>query len=91
MACSWSPNSRYACQTSSFYQQGVDDIPLDDVRLSLRALRLSPEVVPPQCDLLELVKQEDSLALGLGDRFHDQLHSPCRRIELFNEQRVVTQ
>lgn len=44
-------------------QEGVDDVSLHDIWLSLWALWLPPKVILPLCDLLQLVEQEYALAL----------------------------
>jgi len=45
------------------YEQGIDNVSLDDIRLSLGAFGLPPEIILPLRNLLELVEQENTLAL----------------------------
>jgi len=44
-------------------EEGIDNVSLDDVRLRLGAFGLPPEIILPLRDLLELVEQENTLAL----------------------------
>ena len=71
-------------------QQRINDIALHDIGLSLRAFRFPPEIVFPLSDLLQFVKQEDSLSLRFGDRLHNPPYGSSSLLEFFDKQRVIT-
>lgn len=71
-------------------QKRVDDVALDDVGFSLRALRFPPEVVLPLSDLLKFVEQEDALALRFGYGLHNPPDSARCLLELLHKEGVIT-
>lgn len=69
-------------------QQRVHDVPLHDVRLSLRGLRLPPEIVLPLGDLSQFIEQENAPSLRLSDWLHDP--HPLRLFEFFHKQWIIS-
>lgn len=67
-------------------QQRIQNVPLDNIRLSLRALWLPPELVLPLGDLLQLVEQEDAATLTLANGLHDP--DPASSLEFLDEDAV---
>jgi hypothetical protein len=74
-------------------EKRVGNVPLHDVRLRLRVIRVIAEVVLPLGDLLDFVEKENALALGLADGLHDPQNLRVRLnrllLELLIENRVL--
>ena len=68
-------------------EQRIHDVPLYNIRLSSRRLRLPPQFILPLGYLLQLRKQENAATLRLTNRFHDP--HLRRLLKLLHKQTIV--
>jgi hypothetical protein len=93
ICCQWSVASNETIYSHikllSSNQQGVNDIPLDDIRLCLRTLWLPSEIILPLSNLLKFVEEKNTFALRLCYGLHNPYTTHCF-LEFLYKQGIVT-